>query len=179
MLMEKTMTTMTTMTKTTKMTSSDSVCYRKRRILPYRACDLYALAADVTHYPDFVPWCRAVRILKRARTQNGTVTFTAEVTIGYNLATRSFCSQDYLYPAQQQHDTWRIEAYGVDEVKSPFTHLYNRWLFKPKAKGTEVEFYIEYALRSSWIASLLTLMFDNAAVTMIHAFEKRAQDTLD
>ncbi len=40
--------------------------HAEKRRVPYSASEMYALIADVTAYPEFLPWCEAVRIRRRA-----------------------------------------------------------------------------------------------------------------
>ena len=48
--------------------------HKEERFLPYTAEQLFLLVADVERYPQFLPWCLDVSILKRY--ENG---FTARV----------------------------------------------------------------------------------------------------
>ena len=36
------------------------------RVLPYTPEQMFDLVADMERYPEFLPWCRAARIIKRA-----------------------------------------------------------------------------------------------------------------
>jgi len=62
----------------------------------------------------------------------------------------------------------------VEYVDGPFSHLENRWTFKPLEKGCEVTFDIDYAFRSRIFQTLAGAVFDTVVRKMVEAFEKRA-----
>ena len=39
--------------------------HAEKRVLPYSPDQLYGLVADIPRYPEFLPWCLAVRMRKR------------------------------------------------------------------------------------------------------------------
>jgi ribosome-associated toxin RatA of RatAB toxin-antitoxin module len=46
--------------------------------LPYTPKQLYDLVADIEKYPEFLPWCAAVRILSKSETD-----ILADLSVGY------------------------------------------------------------------------------------------------
>ena len=43
--------------------------YQVSRELPYSADFVYAIVADIAHYPHFLPWCKALDILQQTGNQ--------------------------------------------------------------------------------------------------------------
>jgi coenzyme Q-binding protein COQ10 len=63
----------------------------------------------------------------------------------------------------------------VEYLEGPFSHLQNRWTFRPAGESTcEVEFFIEYEFRSRMLGVLMGSMFDAAFRRFAVAFERRA-----
>ena len=63
----------------------------------------------------------------------------------------------------------------MEYLNGPFSRLQNRWTFKALSETTcEVEFFIDYELRSRTLALLMGAMFDTAFRKFAVAFEQRA-----
>lgn len=61
--------------------------------LPYSPEQLYDLVADIEKYPDFLPWCAAVRILSESETE-----MLADLSVGYKFFRETFRSRVHLTP---------------------------------------------------------------------------------
>jgi len=122
---------------------------------------MFALVADVERYPEFLPWVAALRI--RSRAEN---TFTADVIAAFGALREKFTS----------HVTLDREAKTivVEYVDGPFRHLKNRWHFAPRDGGCEVDFDIDFALKSKMLESLIGGLFTRAVEKMTAAFDERA-----
>ena len=132
-----------------------------RHILPYTPQQLFDLVADVERYPEFLPWCRAARILSRE--PDG---FLAELVINFKGFTESYVSRVTLNSP---------DAIDVVLVRGPFAHLENRWRFTPlEAGGTEIEFFLDFKFRSRLLETLIGGMFEKASRKMTSAFRARA-----
>lgn len=142
--------------------------HRDIQFSPYTPRQLFALVADVPRYPEFLPWCRAARILKR----EGETAFTAELVIAYKHLSERYTSYVQLHPAPAAEDEHTIT---VKMLEGPFHHLDNRWRFVPEAQGgTRIEFELDFAFRSKWLDSLLGNFFATVTGRMAEAFKKRA-----
>lgn len=122
---------------------------------------MFALVADVERYPEFLPWVAALRI--RARTEN---TFTADVIAAFGALREKFTS----------HVTLDREAKTivVEYVDGPFHHLKNRWHFAQREGGCEIDFDIDFALKSKMLETLIGGLFTRAVEKMTAAFDERA-----
>jgi len=133
----------------------------EQQILPYTPQQLFDMVADIERYPEFLPWCRAARILERG---DGEV--LAELVVSFAHLTESYTSRVTLR---------RPEAIDVVMVKGPFEHLVNRWRFTPVEKGTQVDFHLDFAFRSRLLEKLIGSLFGKAVDKMAGAFKARAE----
>lgn len=127
---------------------------------PYSPAQIFALVADVEHYPEFLPWCRAARVLER-----GEQYFVAELVICFKHICEQYTSRVELTPHQ------RID---VTMLKGPFHHLSNRWEFIAEDAGTRIEFFLDFAFKSKLLDRLIGGLFSRATEKMSEAFMTRA-----
>jgi coenzyme Q-binding protein COQ10 len=138
----------------------------KRRVR-HAPDDMFELVADIERYPEFVPLCRSLRVRQRKPVGEGVEVLVADMTVAYKLIHESFRSRVTL-------DRPRLEIL-VEYLEGPFSHLENRWSFRPAGEsGCEVEFYIDYEFRSRTLGLLMGAMFDAAFRRFADAFERRA-----
>ena len=136
--------------------------HAEQRVLPYTQEQLFALVADVEHYPEFLPWCVASRIRRR----EGDV-FFADLVIGFKMVRERFTSKVTLS---------RPGRVDVTYTEGPFHHLNNHWLFRPLPEGgTEIDFYVDFEFKSKLLQTLIGALFNEAVKLMVSAFEKRAK----
>jgi coenzyme Q-binding protein COQ10 len=127
---------------------------------------MFDLVADVESYPQFLPLCTGLTVLRRETDPAGIETLVARMSVGYKAINESFTSRVTL-------DRERLKIV-VEYVDGPFRQLTNRWSFKPSAKGCLIEFYITYEFRSRMLGMLMGSMFDKAFRKFAEAFETRA-----
>jgi coenzyme Q-binding protein COQ10 len=127
---------------------------------PYSPQQLFELVADIERYPEFLPWCRAARIVER---RQGEV--LAELVISLAHISESYVSRVVL------HYPHRID---VTMVKGPFTHLTNQWTFTALDGGTRIDFALDFKFRSRLLEKLMGSLFSQATAKMVTAFKQRA-----
>ncbi len=135
--------------------------HAERRRLPYRAADIFDLVADVERYPEFLPWCVGVSVLRREER-----VLLAEMLIGFKLLRERFTSRVTLCPPE------RIDVVYID---GPFRRLDNHWIFKSAEDGCTVDFHIDFEFRSPLLRRLMGPLFNEAVRRMVAAFEARAR----
>lgn len=145
--------------------------FRDERRVRHTPQQMFDLVADVEKYPQFVPLCEELRILRRMPTQaDGTDVILAVMSVGYKAIRESFTTRVKLDKANLMVD--------VDYVDGPFRVLDNVWRFKPAGTrpedGTLVEFSISYEFKSFALGLLMGSMFDRAFRKFAAAFEARA-----
>jgi len=143
--------------------------HHETRHLPHSPEALHALVLDVMRYPEFLPWCKAARILERHQGY-----FLAELVISFKGITESYVSKV----------TPRVDDTGhhidVALVRGPFKHLHNRWHFTPAPQGgCMVDFALDFALKYAWMDAVLGTLFAKATEKMVSAFSARAQSMLN
>jgi coenzyme Q-binding protein COQ10 len=138
----------------------------KRRVR-HSAAEMFDLVADVEHYPEFVPLCKDLKIRKREPAGQGVENVIADMTVSFKLVRESFRSRVTL-------DRPKLQIL-VEYLQGPFSHMENRWTFKPDGEdASEVEFFIDYEFRSRMLGVLMGSMFDVAFRKFASAFEARA-----
>jgi coenzyme Q-binding protein COQ10 len=138
----------------------------KRRV-QHDAGEMFDLVADVESYPQFVPLCRSLRVIRRVPEPEGIEIVVAEMTIAYKLLRERFTSRVTL-------DRPNLQIL-VEYLDGPFSHMQNRWSFNPSGEhACEIEFFIDYEFRSRTLGMLMGAMFDAAFRRFSAAFEKRA-----
>ena len=137
------------------------------RRLRHSAADMFELVADVERYPEFVPLCSSLKVRRRIEGSEGVQILVADMTVAYKLIHESFVSRVTL-------DRPNLQIL-VEYLEGPFSHLENRWTFRPTGERTcEVRFFISYEFRSRMLGMLLGSMFDLAFRRFATAFEQRA-----
>jgi coenzyme Q-binding protein COQ10 len=135
--------------------------HAEKKVLPYTPEQLFDLVADVERYPEFLPWAVAARI----RSREGNVV-TADLVIGFKMFRERFTSRVVLDRAR------RID---VSYTEGPFKYLDNHWLFEPmQGGGTCIDFFVDFEFRSAILQKLIGLVFHEAMLRIVRAFERRA-----
>ena len=89
------------------------------------------------------------------------------MTVAYKLIRETFRSRVML-------DQPKLQIL-VEYLQGPFSHLHNRWTFRPTGEEScEVVFFIDYEFRSRMLGMLMGAMFDAAFRRFAVAFEQRA-----
>ncbi len=140
--------------------------YVTSRALRHSPIQMFDLVADVERYPQFVPMCASLSVRRRTTGVNGSEVLLADMAIGYKMIRERFSTRVAL-----DRDSLNIL---VEYVDGPFSHLENRWSFKPDADGCVVTFDIDYAFRSRTFQMLAGAVFDTVVRKMVEAFETRA-----
>lgn len=136
--------------------------HQETRFLPQTAEQLFDLVSDVEDYPNFLPWCVALRVNKRESD-----VIRADMVVGFKMLREKFTSRVTLTPKE------RID---VEYLDGPFRYLENRWLFIEKDGGCEIDFFIDFEFRSRLLRKIMEPLFHEAVRRMVRAFEKRAAE---
>jgi coenzyme Q-binding protein COQ10 len=142
--------------------------FRTTRPVKHTPLQMFELVADVEKYPEFLPLCESLRVIRRSQSGEGVETLVANMSIGYKAIAESFTTSVTL-------DRTRLRIL-VEYVDGPFKFLENRWTFLPTPTGSSVEFYINYEFKSFALGMLMGTMFDKAFRKFAEAFEERADE---
>jgi coenzyme Q-binding protein COQ10 len=138
----------------------------KRRV-PFSPEQMFALVADVERYPEFLPLCEDL-VLRSSTIEGDRTVLVATMVAGYRAIRESFTTRITLIPGEN-----RVEVRYLD---GPFSRLENRWNFKAiPGGGCEVDFFIDYELRSLMLGMLVGAVFEKAFRRFAEAFETRAR----
>ena len=144
--------------------------FNSSRSVGYAPEDMFALVADVEHYPEFLPLCEALKVRRRSSFDDGREILLADMTIGYKAIRETFTSRVTLDPVNNK--------ILVEYVDGPFKRMENRWTFIEAGQGgtpgCKVEFFIDYEFRSRTLGLLVGSLFDTAFRKFSEAFEQRA-----
>ncbi len=140
------------------------------RILPYTADFIYRIVADVERYPEFVPWCAGLRVLRREQAPFGEV-IGAETLVGYRSLRERYTSRVELDPRTRRID--------VNQTEGPFRQLENHWRFAPSEGGCRVDFTIAFEFRSRMLGNIAGAALALVMGRMTDSFEARARALSD
>jgi coenzyme Q-binding protein COQ10 len=147
--------------------------FSTRRRVRHSADDMFDLVADIERYPEFVPLCQAMRVIRRTQLMDREIV-VAEMQVAYKLIRESFTSRVTLIRGER--------TILVEYLNGPFRHMENRWTFRPLEaavaeagpQACEVGFFISYEFRSRTLEFLMGAVFDTAFRRFASAFEDRA-----
>ena len=88
---------------------------------------MFDLVADVERYPEFVPLCKAMRVIRRTRNGDSDIV-VAQMTIAYKLIRESFTSRVTLDRERQQ--------ILVEYLDGPFSRMENHGTSTRSARRT-------------------------------------------
>lgn len=135
--------------------------HHERRSLPHTAAQMYDLVADVSRYPEFLPWVSAIRIRK----DNGSE-MLADMIVGFKSLRETFSSRVVKTPKT---------SIIVDYLDGPMKHLHNAWSFEDvEGGGSIVDFTVDFSFRNRVFEALAGQFFDSALRKMTTAFIERA-----
>ena len=141
--------------------------FSTRRRVPYSPEQMFDLVADIERYPEFLPLCDGLTLRSRKEEPERTI-LVATMTAGYQAIREHFTTRVELMP---QHNKVLVEY-----IDGPFRRLENRWTFKlVTGGGCEVDFFIDYELKSFMLGMLVGAVFEKAFRRFSEAFELRAR----
>lgn len=143
--------------------------FHQAKILPYNVPELFHLVLDVKSYPEFLPWCRAARIISESENQ-----IIAELVIQLKAFSDNYQSR-IIYSNDLSKQRYSIE---VEAISGPFKYLKNLWQFSQEDTGSKIEFFIDFKMKFAIVDKLVNIFFTDATEKMVDAFEKRADTML-
>ena len=132
-------------------------------IVPFTAGQMYDLVNDVASYPEFLPWCKASRILGDPSPAER----VASLSIERGVLRSEFTTRNHL-----QKDAEIL----MQLVEGPFRSLTGRWQFTPIGdRGSRVSFRVEFEFRNPLTAVAFNTVFESLCGTIVDAFVARAR----
>jgi len=128
---------------------------------------MYDLVADVKRYPEFLPWCIALRVISTDKA-NSLQWVIADMVVSYKVFREKFRSKVTLDPDSNVID--------VEYIDGPFKNLKNKWRFNDLPDGgSQVFFEIDFEFRNLLLQKTAQTVFEKAFTRMSEAFVERAQ----
>ena len=141
--------------------------HAETKYLPYTAKEMFELVADISSYPEFLPWCAAARVRKEIHT--GVIKqIEADLVISFKVFREKFGSRVLLDASK-----FTIETEYID---GPFSHMHSVWSFNNSEQGCEVNFNVDFEFKNVMLQSIIGLVFNDAMQRIVRAFERRAAD---
>jgi coenzyme Q-binding protein COQ10 len=142
--------------------------HHEKKVLPYTADQMYDLVADVTKYPEFLPWTAAARIRSEKPVPGG-VLMEADLVISFKVFRERFGSR-----VELSREARRIKT---DYIDGPFKHMTSIWNFRDLPEGgCEVDFFVDFEFRNAILQGIIGMVFNEAMLRVVRAFERRAVD---
>lgn len=136
---------------------------RKSALVTHSAAKMFELVNDVEAYPQFLPWCRSGRLIKRDEHE-----LCGEIEVVRAGIHQRFSTCNRLYPVE------RIE---IRLHEGPFKKLHGVWLFTPlRENACKVELELEFEFSGRLINAAFGAIFGQIANTLVEAFCKRADE---
>ena len=136
-----------------------------KKKIPCSKENLIKMVLDIEKYPEFIPWCLNGKI-HNSTTKNDTIEIVADLTIGKNFFNETYKSF-IIYNKS-------LNSILVTNIDGPLKHLKNKWLFKEVGENSEIDFQIDFELKSKALNLLMIKFFDFGLKKIADAFEKRA-----
>lgn len=134
----------------------------KTVLVAYSAQQMYELVERVENYPDFLPWCGAVKVLQRSEHD-----LTATLSINYHGIKQQFTTKNQNLPYS------RMDLQLVD---GPFQHLSGSWCFHAlREDACKIEFNLNYDFSSKLLEHLIGPVFSRIANSFVDSFCHRAE----
>ena len=134
----------------------------------YNAKELFDIVLDIEKYPDYIPWCKKINILKKNKNS-----IKANMIVNYKLLpTQQFIS---------------IVTYDVKNlliktqyIEGPLKNLDTIWKFvKIEKNKTIVNFNIKFEFKNFFHQKISEVFFSLVENKMMESFEKRANKILN
>lgn len=133
----------------------------KSALVPYSPAEMFALVDDIESYPQFLPWCRAARILERTDDE-----VRATIALSKGGVDKSFttCNRNQ-----------RNKMIEMRLVEGPFQRLEGFWRFDPLGDdGCKVSLDLEFEFASRVLGMVIGPVFSQIANSLVDSFQQRA-----
>ncbi len=136
----------------------------------YRPEQMFAIAADVERYPEFIKLIHGARISRRERHPEGLQTCRSEIDVVYD---KLGIHQTLISDVTLNSAALTIRSLSNQK---PMKHLDSRWVFRALPEGgSAVDYNVEYELSNRVLQFVMNKSFDYAMHKVVEAFEKRAR----
>lgn len=134
---------------------------QKSVLINHSANSMYALVDDVSRYPEFLPWCGGVDLIKQD--EQSTI---ATLHIAYHGLHQKFTTENHkTYPSLME----------IKLKDGPFKQLDGIWRFiELNEDACKIEFMLNYEFANSFLEKIISPVFSHIANTFVDGFVARA-----
>lgn len=141
------------------------------REMPYKAAELFAIAADVDSYKDFLPLVESSRTFDREQVADGIERFKGELRVRYK---KLHIDETFVSDVLAERQGFKVTSRSQGGL---FDHIDAQWRFTDrKSGGATVEFQVDYKAKSRSLQFFISGMFDYMVRKINNAFEARAKE---
>src|SRR5262245_47380746 len=141
------------------------------REMPYKAAELFAIAADVDSYKDFLPLVESSRTFDRERVGEDVERFKGELRVRYR---KLHIDEIFVSDVIAERKGLKVSSRARGAL---FDHIDAQWQFTDrKSGGSTVEFQVDYKAKSRSLQFFISGMFDFMVRKINNAFEARARE---
>ena len=134
----------------------------------YNAKELFDIVLDIEKYPDYIPWCKKINIIKR---KNNSI--KANMIVNYKLLP----TQQFISIVTYDRKDLLIET---QYIEGPLKNLDTIWQFvKIEKNKTIVKFNIKFEFKNFFHQKISEVFFPLIENKMMESFEKRAKKILN
>jgi ribosome-associated toxin RatA of RatAB toxin-antitoxin module len=131
-------------------------------LVTFTPAQMFALVNDVPRYPEFLPWCVAVRMEEVSATER-----IAMLKIAHGVLQTEFTTRNTLTPDVQ---------IDMRLTHGPFRDLKGAWHFDAiGARGCRVDFKVEFEFKNRLTSAAFNAVFETLCGSIVDAFAERAQ----
>ncbi len=140
------------------------------RNVPFSVEKVFAIAADVAHYREFLPLVKRSTVTNLTKLPDGKSTFNSELALTYKkLGISEVLKSDVMVDPS-------THTVSATSNQKPVQSLTTEWKILPGANGgADINFNVDYTLQSRSLQFLLSGMFDLMVRRIMTAFEERAK----
>jgi ribosome-associated toxin RatA of RatAB toxin-antitoxin module len=134
---------------------------QKTVLIHHSASRMYALVDDVKKYPEFLPWCGGVDLIKQDDAST-----VATLHIDYHGLHQKFTTENLkTFPSLME----------IKLKDGPFKHLEGVWRFiELNENACKIEFMLNYEFTNIIIEKIISPVFSHIANTFVDGFVARA-----
>ena len=133
----------------------------KSALVPYSPAQMFALVDGIEIYPEFLPWCRATKVLSRTDDE---VRATIELSKGGVEKAFTTCNRNQ-----------KNKMIEMRLVEGPFKRLEGYWRFDALGdEGCKVSFDLEFEFASRMLDMVVGPVFSQIANSLVDSFHRRA-----
>ena len=137
------------------------------KFVGYPWSDLFNLVLDVKSYPEFVPRCRAVRLLSQRVAGPGITIIVSRMTVGFSVFEVSYANRATADTIGRQ--------ISIKALDGPLRFLNAVWRFEPWDEDhTQLHFSVDYEFSNPVLAAVASRVFSAMFGEILNAFERRA-----